>query len=132
MAILDTDIIVAFLKNDKDAVNKIKKFVDLGISLETTTINSFELFTGAFRLQKSNQNALESALSFLSNTDVLPFDVVASRIAGNIANKLKQKGIILDQADIMIAAIAIKEGKVLVSRNTKHFQRIEELKLDVW
>lgn len=47
-------------------------------------------------------------------------------------SELKRKSILLYLADVMIAAIAIKEGKVVVSRNKKHFQRIKDLKLDLW
>ncbi len=131
MVILDTDIIVEFLRGGEAGLQKIREFKNLGAKLETTSINTFELFEGAFR--KNDESSLLAVLNFLSNIDaVLSFDIVASRIAGSIMNRLKQNGTALDQSDVMIAAVAVREGKVLVSRNKKHFERIDGLKLGGW
>ncbi len=132
MVILDTDLIVGVFRNDKDAMEKINNLQNLGVKMETTAINTFELFEGAFK-SKTKDDSLIFVLNFLSNLEtVLPFDIVASRMAGKIMSELKQKGITLDQSDVMISAIAIKDEKVIVSRNTKHFRRIEGLKLQTW
>ncbi|RCX18913.1 hypothetical protein DFR58_104184 [Anaerobacterium chartisolvens] len=49
-----------------------------------------------------------------------------------IKAKLKIEGKILDDFDILIACTAIKNGCVIVTNNTKHFERIEGLRIENW
>lgn len=65
MVILDTDIIRGVFKNNKDAIEKIKKLEQFGVEMETTSINTFELFEGAFR--SKNENSLNFVREFISN-----------------------------------------------------------------
>lgn len=41
-------------------------------------------------------------------------------------------GLIIDDADMFIAACALVHGLTMVTNNTKHFRRIKGLKLDNW
>ena len=43
--------------------------------------------------------------------------------------RLEKKGEGLDQFDLLIAATALAHSLILVTRNTKHFSRIEGLRL---
>ena len=54
----------------------------------------------------------------------------SSRKAAEIFEHLKSEGEIIDLADIMIAAIAIVYGESLLTGNSKHFERIKELKIE--
>ncbi|MFA4955628.1 MAG: hypothetical protein WC556_01480 [Candidatus Methanoperedens sp.] len=51
---------------------------------------------------------------------------------GKIKVVLINKGDIIDDADIFIAACALTENAILVTNNEKHFERIEGLKLENW
>ncbi len=39
---------------------------------------------------------------------------------------------ILDDADLLIAAIALANGCVLVTNNVKHYARVPDLELENW
>jgi predicted nucleic acid-binding protein len=39
---------------------------------------------------------------------------------------------LIEDADILMAAIAIDEKLILITNNTGHFNRIKELKIDNW
>jgi predicted nucleic acid-binding protein len=49
---------------------------------------------------------------------------------GQIRAKLKRKGQIIDDLDILIAATCLANNLVLITENQKHFKRIEEL--EIW
>ena len=52
--------------------------------------------------------------------------------AAEIYIELKQKGKLIDEADIFIAAYCIVNNYVLVTNNTRHFERIAGLKHVNW
>jgi tRNA(fMet)-specific endonuclease VapC len=51
----------------------------------------------------------------------------SGRLAGRIAGELERQGRPIGTADSMIAAIALKHGLELVTGNTAHFQRVQQL-----
>ena len=57
----------------------------------------------------------------------LPFDQPAGELAGRIAGELERIGHPIGLADPMIAAIALTHGLELVTGNTAHFQRVQQL-----
>jgi tRNA(fMet)-specific endonuclease VapC len=119
---LDTDIIINSLKS-KEFGKKLLKLKKQGVSLHTTTINTFELFKGVREKER------ESLENFFSGLKILDFDIKASEKASQIFNNLKKQGNNLDLADIMIASIAIVNNQALLTENKKHFKRIPELTL---
>ena len=46
--------------------------------------------------------------------------------------RLKKSGLIIDEFDILIGATAIANNMILVTRNIKHFERLENIKIDNW
>jgi len=52
--------------------------------------------------------------------------------ASEIYADLKQRGELIGDADILIAAMALTQNLVLVSDNTDHFQRIRGITLENW
>jgi tRNA(fMet)-specific endonuclease VapC len=45
---------------------------------------------------------------------------------------LEKRGEVIGPHDLQIAAIAVTQGWVMVTNNTKEFQRIPRLKLEDW
>jgi len=126
---LDTDICIYLFKGNKAVAEKISK-VDPGL-LCTSIITIAELLYGAKKSERVIQNTsrlkdLEQALDVL-NIDRYCIDEYAS-----IKVKLKKDGKIIEDFDILIAAIAIVNDCILVTNNTNHFGRIDGLKLENW
>jgi len=44
----------------------------------------------------------------------------------------KKEGRLIEDADILIASIAIVEDLVLITDNVSHFKRIKKLQIDNW
>lgn len=61
---------------------------------------------------------------------VLPFDAGAADWFGRLKHRLKAT--MIQDRDLLIASIALAHGYALVTHNTKHFQRIDELVLVDW
>ena len=59
--------------------------------------------------------------------EIIPFDVHASWVLSDIRQRLESKGKRAPLADSMIAATAIANNLILVTRNVKDFENIREV-----
>ena len=130
MVVLDTDILVAFLRNNTEAVEFVAESQKKNTSLSTTTINAFELFEGA--LISTNKDNVKKAENVLRSIGSYSFNGPASWKAAEISSELIKNGEPLDFQDIAIASIAISHDESIVTRNVKHFGRIKGLKIEKW
>ena len=78
------------------------------------------------------QQTLAGHLLFLNQFDSLPFDDAAALIFGEIRADLSLKGTPIGPYDLQIAAIALANNLILVTNNTKEFNRIPSLLLVDW
>ena len=62
----------------------------------------------------------------------LEFDADTALRAGMLQAGLERDGRIIGVEDIQIAATALWHGLTLVTRNTRHFERVEGLKIENW
>lgn len=53
---------------------------------------------------------------------IVPFDLIAGRLAGSLADAARAQGRDPGLADIMIAATALAHGHTMVTRNVAHFR----------
>lgn len=54
----------------------------------------------------------------------------AARIGSRIRHSLRKNGQLIGDFDILIAATALESGASLVTDNVRHFQRIEDLRVE--
>ena len=125
--LVDSDILIYFLKGKKEVVERLTQISndDLYIS----RINYTELIYGAYNSSKVNHN-LKVIEPFLEKFKVLEFTKVSSLIFAKEKARLKKNGNIIADMDLMIASIAIENSCTLISNNLKHFERIQNLKLE--
>ncbi|MGD2249104.1 MAG: type II toxin-antitoxin system VapC family toxin [Candidatus Methanofastidiosia archaeon] len=122
--VLDTDILIDFLRNKKETV----LFLE-GIrseNLATTAINAFELFWGAYKA-KSQLVAVERLLNSILLLNTTKKSV---RESGRIAATLDSQGIQINVGDLLIAAICKVNDYAIATGKKKHFERIEGL--EIW
>lgn len=127
--ILDTDICIYWLKGNEGIEKKI-----IGYGLENvfiTVITECELFYGAFKSQRKEKN-LAVVESLRKKIRTLHTGEGVSHTYGKTKSDLDAKGQMLDDADILIASIALSNNAVLVTNNTRHFGRIRGLKVGNW
>jgi tRNA(fMet)-specific endonuclease VapC len=93
--------------------------------LTTSVITIMEIVKG---FQKSQSPVrLQVFLSKVVSEEILDFNQAAAELAGQIAGDLERTGQSIGMADPMIAAMALVHGRELVTGNTNHFQRIQQL-----
>jgi tRNA(fMet)-specific endonuclease VapC len=130
MKCLDTDLLVATLRGKREAWQKISEIEETGRAA-TTSVNSYELFFGAYRSARKKDNVDEVA-KLMEKLVIFPLDVAASQRAAEISSSLVAKGEMIDIRDALVASIAMVNDLTLVTRNQIHFRRIRDLKLELW
>ncbi len=125
--IIDSDILIYFLKGKKEVVKKLSQIpID---NLYISRINYTELIYGAYNSARVEQN-LKIIEPFLENFKVLEFDKSSSLIFAKEKARLKKQGNIIADMDLMIASIAMNNDCFLLTNNLKHFERIQDLKIE--
>ncbi|MGK5089290.1 type II toxin-antitoxin system VapC family toxin [Bdellovibrionota bacterium FG-2] len=122
MIIADTDVLIDFLRG-KGMADRIAYEIKTG-GLHTTAISAFELWAGA----KSNQQiaAVETLLSALI---IIPLESDSARRSAKVRRELESRNATIGMADSLIAGICLERDGVLITRNTKHFERVPGIKL---
>jgi tRNA(fMet)-specific endonuclease VapC len=124
---LDTDFLIDFLRNKKEAVDWIKEN-ELKSELSTTTINIFELFTGAHKSTNPEQK-IKLVNELIDRLLILNLSIKSSEFAGKERARLEKEGNMIDNRDLLIGAIASTERVSLKTNNRKHLDRITGLDL---
>ncbi len=130
MKCLDTDLLIAILRGQKEAY-QITSELDEESREATTSVNAFELFFGANKSEKRNENVKE-AQKLLMKLEVIPLDLNSAKQAGALFADLMASGQAIDFRDAMIAGIALEKNLTLLTRNKAHFNRIKGLKVQTW
>jgi tRNA(fMet)-specific endonuclease VapC len=128
--LLDTNTCIQYINQRNSAVLntlRTKRREDVAIC----DIVKFELYYGAYKSQRPERN-LEVLSEFFLEILSLPFETEAAKIAGIIRSDLQKKGTPIGPYDLQIAAISIVNNLILVTHNTREFNRIQDLKLEDW
>ncbi len=124
--ILDSDILIYFLKGKRDIIEKVISLPQ--DELYITIINYTELLYRIHNSNKVNQNR-EKILPFLDKFKILQFDKSSSEIFAKLKAKLKKQGNVIADMNLMIASIAISNKATLFTNNLKYFKRVEDLEI---
>ncbi|WP_165067626.1 type II toxin-antitoxin system VapC family toxin [Paludisphaera rhizosphaerae] len=90
-----------------------------------SVVTVLEIVRGLTKKQALKQ--LQAFFAGISSQEVLVFDHAAAALAGRIEGELERVGRPIGRADPMIAAIALVNGLELVTGNTAHYQRIQQI-----
>lgn len=127
---LDTNVISAVI--DGDEVVK-KRWLVARSQRQTIAMGAFvyyEVKRGLDLPRRARKYAAFQGIA--AQTQILIPDVATYDIAAEIYQKLKTSGKPIGDADIIIAATALRYGAVLVTRNQKHMKHIDGLQLENW
>ncbi len=127
---LDTNIITAFLKNDLRVVERVSNYLEIFDKLTINIISYYEILRGLKDL--GNQEKLRSFEDFILENELVLIRKETVEEAAEIYAYLKKDGNLIEDADILMAAIAIVEDMMLITNNTSHFNRVKGLSLDNW
>jgi predicted nucleic acid-binding protein len=125
-ALIDTDIFSEMTKGvDQTVAANARAYRTAFGHYTISAVTLMEMIRGYQKKQASRQ--LQIFLAGIVTEEVIPFDQPAAELAGKIAGELEHVGRPIGVADPMIAAIAITHGLELVTGNTTHFQRVQQI-----
>ena len=127
---LDTNIITAFLKNDLNVLTKVSEYLDAFDCLSINIISYYEILRGLIDL--GNRKKLKEFDEFIEENELISIRKGTIQKAAEIYAYLKKRGNLIEDADILIAAIALVENLVLVTDNVRHFERVDGLQIENW
>lgn len=128
--LFDTDHAVALLRNHPAIRPKIEGLPDEA-ELYTSVITAAELFYGAHGAQNVPRR-VEEVKRFLADVDVLGLDLEGTEIYGRLKAELRAQGQLIEDNDLYIASIALRHNLILLTGNTRHYERLPALRVENW
>jgi tRNA(fMet)-specific endonuclease VapC len=132
MFLLDTNIISELVKKRASETLRRKLKTIPSVALYTASICVMELRYGSLR--RGDGGVLWSRIHdvILSKLHVVSFGYREALKAGEILSHLHSTGQPIGIEDILIASVALSNGLIVVTANTKHFSRVPELAVENW
>jgi tRNA(fMet)-specific endonuclease VapC len=125
-ALLDTDIYSEVLKAKNPTVAQNAALYRQQHGVYTVSVITVMEVVQGFQWAQ-NARRLFDFLNAVALEQVIDFDRSAAILAGRILGDLERTGQGIGLADPMIAAIALEQGLELVTGNTAHFRRIQQV-----
>jgi tRNA(fMet)-specific endonuclease VapC len=123
LIIADTDVLIDFLADRGPAAGRVAVELE-SRSFATTAVTRFELLAGA------RDRTAEGVLRRLLDTlPTLPLDRESADQAAEVRRLLESRGEGIGMADSLIAGIVLAHDGMLLTRNRRHFERVDGLKL---
>lgn len=124
MIVADSDVLIDALHGIEPARTQVAETIASG-ELAASAVTVFELCVGTRgELEQIALNALLRPLT------VLPLDDAVARVAAAVEKDLQRKGLRVGFADALIAGTCLAAGASLLTRNTRHFARVPNLRLE--
>lgn len=128
--LLDTNICIYILnQRPQKVIQRFRRFDPGEIRVSAITISELQYGISKSKYPQQNQNRLDD---FLVPFDLLAYDAKAALMYGEIRSTLEQEGLPIGPMDLLIAAQAIAHHLILVTNNTKEFERIDNLSIENW
>ncbi len=126
---LDTNLCIATIREKPVAVRAAFNLHHSQMCISSVTV--MELLYGV-ELSAQPQRNLAQVEGFIARLDVLDYDPAAAAHTAQIRAELKKAGTQIGPYDQMIAGHARSRGLVVVTNNTREFQRVAGLRLEDW
>ncbi|MCL1820604.1 MAG: PIN domain-containing protein [Oscillospiraceae bacterium] len=127
---VDTNIISFMLRGDRQLQDKVYREVNGGKGVVIPPIAYYEIKRGLINYQAPIKLAAFECLCNLLGVDVMDSETLDS--AAGIYAVLKKSGCLIEDSDILIAASCLAHGYTLITDNTRHFERIDGLRIVNW
>jgi tRNA(fMet)-specific endonuclease VapC len=126
--LLDADTVSYALRGQGQVATRILGHAPSDLCISAITLA--ELRFGAEA--KKSQKLRRAIRSFVKDVGVVPFDEAAAERFAEVAADLAEGGTPIGVFDTLVAAQALALGLVVVTNNTRHFERVAGLKVENW
>ena len=126
--LLDTCICIFLFRGKYDIESQLNKIGYEHCFISDVTVA--ELYYGAYKSEHVQEN-LALINHFCELVTIIPF-ADGIEVYAQEKNRLRQQGKLIEDFDLLIASAAKSANLTLVTDNTKHFQNIQDLKIENW
>jgi len=126
---LDTNIVIYVIKRRPAELLSIFNHYAGRMCISSVTLA--ELLHGVEKSSRQEDNRRQVD-DFVTRLEILLYGAKAAGHYGNIRASLERQGLVIGVNDLHIAGHARSEGLILVSNNTREFERVTGLRLINW
>jgi predicted nucleic acid-binding protein len=127
---LDTNIVSYFLKNNTAIVQKINEEKDKRNKFVIPPIVYFEIQNWLVKNKSKIKTEIFQRIYTDQGIGIIDKDIFDIAIKERL--KLQEKGVSIENDDLLIAAYCIRHNLPLVTNNTRHFMNIENMEILNW
>lgn len=125
---LDTNTLSYFMRGEGRVAERLRS-----TSPQQVALPAIVVYEVNFGLRRAGRRAqLDSFARMVQVATVLDFDAEAADHAARIRIQLEAVGTPIGPTDLLIAAIARRHGRTLVTHNLREFTRVPELDVEDW
>jgi tRNA(fMet)-specific endonuclease VapC len=128
--LLDTNIETAYLKRHPGVRQRIRSAEHAGRPVRLNAVSYYETKRGLLAIGAHKQLAAFERLWRVLGMVMIDHPVLDK--AAELSAMLRASGQLIEDADLLIAAIALVHDMTLVTNNTAHFTRIPGLQVEDW
>jgi len=129
MYVLDTNTLIYFFKGMGNVNRRMLSVSPKDIGIPSVVVYELEYGIAKSTSPKKRQKQLKELISL---ANLLPFNELAAKKSADIRALLEKQGTPIGPYDTLIAGTALAVNGVLVTNNTKEFERVKPLKLENW
>lgn len=126
--LLDTDIVVFFLRGQKGIAQHLAALAPETIYISDVTVAELEYGNRCSGRYEENEELLNR---FISSVNVIPFSD-AIRLYAKERYRLRRAGLSIEDFDLLIGCTSVANGLRMVTNNQKHYSRIEGILIEDW
>ena len=126
--LLDTDIVVFFLRNNRKVYDHIRVLSPQQVFVSDVTVAELEYGNHCSGRYEENKAMLDNVLM---QVNVVPF-ADAIPLYAKERYRLRRSGLSIMDFDLVIACTSIVNNMIMVTNNAKHFKRVEGITIENW
>lgn len=123
---MDTDWAIDYLHGADNTVTRVEELLPAGVGLSVVSLA--ELYKGLSQSRNPDTDS-EALRLFLEAVAVVPLDDAACPAFGAARARLREEGNLIGDMDILIGATALSNNLTLLTNNTRHFERLQGLRI---
>lgn len=127
---LDTNIASFIIKNHSKTLDSRIRFIPIH-KMCISAVTRAELRYGVVK-KGNNDRLAKSVDDFLTQMNVLDWDIMASERYAFVRSDLEANGNVIGNMDMLIASHALATDLTLITNNTKEFSRVIGLFIEDW
>ncbi len=120
--VVDSDVVIDYLRNSLPGALLLQEWLERDL-VRFGSVTALELRIGTDFIRRSTN------IDKLLRARTLPLDHAGALLAGEVFVKLRGKGLDIGVKDSLLAGTCLRFGLPLATRNTRHFKRVEGLRL---